>query len=112
MVTYGGMSGKGIELATPQLIFSDVRLVGYWHSRWMVRQHRYEQENQTSISQRSAMIDTLSKLVRDEDLKCPPAKVVRLEDLQDGLLWQEDQKSKGLSTQSPVKTKLIWDCSA
>ena len=112
MVTYGGMSGKGIELATPQLIFSDVRLVGYWHSRWMVRQHRYEQENQTSISQRSAMIDTLSKLVRDEDLKCPPAKVVRLEDLQDGLLWQEDQQSKGSSTQSPVKTKLIWDCSA
>ncbi len=111
MVTYGGMSGKGIEVPTPQLIFSDVRLVGYWHSRWMVRQQQYLQENQTAVSQRTAMINTLSKLVQEEDLKCPPTKVVRLEDLQEGLLWQEDQHSKDSSAQSPVRTKLIWDCS-
>ena len=113
MVTYGGMSGKGFDLATPQLIFSDVRAVGYWHSRWMVRQHEQEQrENHREVDARGAMVDTLSKLVLEEDLKCPPARVVRLEDLHEGLLWHDEKQSIDPSShQSPIRRKLVWDCS-
>ncbi len=104
LVTYGGMSGKGVDLPTPQLIFSDVRAVGYWHSRWMVREHQDDSGNR-----RAAMVDTLSMLVQEENLQCPPSKVFGLHDLQEGLLWHENQ-TKDLADQSPVRTKLIWNC--
>ncbi len=109
MVTYGGMSGKGVDLSTPQLIFSDVRAVGYWHSRWMVREHEQEIKD-TSLNRRGAMVDILSMLVQEEDLQCPPTKVFRLKDLQEGLLWQANQK-EDLAEKSPIRTKLVWDCS-
>jgi len=129
IVTYGGMSGKGIQFATPQLIFSDVRAVGYWHSRWMVREHEREQADrnrqvggQTNgripfsndpTNHRAAMVDLLSKLVKEEGLKCPSAHVVCLENLQEGLLWQENQsnfKDSNPSRRSPIREKLVWDC--
>jgi NADPH:quinone reductase-like Zn-dependent oxidoreductase len=139
MVTYGGMSGKGVDIATPQLIFNDVRAVGYWHSRWMVRQHEQEQQaerkrrqargetnnnksssnrdgcswNNKPYNRRAAMVDILSRLVQEEDLKCSPAHVVRMEDLQEGLLWQANQsdcQSSDPSHQSPIRKKLVWDC--
>lgn len=123
MVTYGGMSGKGVQVATPQLIFHDVRAAGYWHSRWMVRQHeqeRVERERQAHretngrirvppYNHRGAMVDILSRLVELEDLKCPPSHVVRLEDLQEGLLWQANQ-SDCESSEFPIRRKLVWDC--
>jgi len=129
MITYGGMSGKGVQVATPQLIFRDVCAVGYWHSRWMVREHKQERAERRRQAQgetdsrssnqnkpnnrRAAMVDLLSVLVKEENLKCPPAHVVRLEDLQDGLLWQENQSDRQYgdpSRQSPIRRKLIWDC--
>jgi NADPH:quinone reductase-like Zn-dependent oxidoreductase len=134
IVTYGGMSGKGVDVPTPQLIFNDVRAVGYWHSRWMVQQHEHEQaerkrrhargetnnskcsnssDRDKPYSRRAEMVDILSRLVQEEDLKCPPAHIVRLEDLQKGLLWQANQsdcQSSDPSHQSPIRKKLVWDC--
>lgn len=116
IVTYGGMSGKGIRVATPQLIFNDVRAVGYWHSRWMVRQHEREQQQQTAIGEtttrnrRAEMVNLLSKLVEEEHLKCPPAHIVRLENLQDGLLWQSEQSDDQSSDSFPIRKKMVWDC--
>jgi len=142
MVTYGGMSGKGVDVATPQLIFNDVRAVGYWHSRWMVRQHEQEQKQQAeqrkrrivrgetnnsksssnrdgcswnnkSYNRRDEVVEILSRLVQEEDLKCPPAHVVCMEDLEEGLLWQANQsncQSSDPSHQSPIRKKLVWDC--
>ena len=124
IVTYGGMSGKGIQFPTPQLIFSDVRAVGYWHSRWMVRQHEQEQAKRNreeggqrnekiATNRRAAMVHLLSKLVKEEGLKCPPAHVVRLENLQEGLLWHENQsnlKCSNSTRRTPIREKLVWDC--
>eukprot|EP00536_Pseudo-nitzschia_multiseries_P000687 jgi/Psemu1/282508/fgenesh1_pg.8_\ len=129
LVTYGGMSGDPVELATPQLLFGDLRAVGYWHSRWMVQQHRQQQQQQQQNQHKSSadrdprafMIETLSRLVLEDDLRCPPANVVRLSDLREGLHWQvqqqqqqQQQKSERGSaddSRSPVRTKLVWDCS-
>mmetsp|Transcript_4966 Transcript_4966/g.11030 ORF Transcript_4966/g.11030 Transcript_4966/m.11030 type:complete len:515 (+) Transcript_4966:72-1616(+) len=131
IVTYGGMSGGPVQVATPQLIFSDVRAVGYWHSRWMVRQHQQEREHRNNENKigdndaaslnktkngRASVVDTLSQLVLVEDLKCPPARVVRLKDLREGLLWQANQSDRSSidcddSSRPPIRGKLIWDCS-
>jgi len=134
MVTYGGMSGKGVQLGTPQLIFSDVQAVGYWHSRWMVRQYEQEQAERKQHARgqisgvdryksdprkkfsnhRIEMVNLLSRLVQEEDLKCPPAHTFRLENLQEGLLWQANQshnQSSDSPYQSQIRGKLVWDCS-
>ncbi|KAG7349462.1 alcohol dehydrogenase [Nitzschia inconspicua] len=95
MVTYGGMSGQGIQVGTPQLIFKDVRVVGYWHSRWMIRH---------DISEKQDMIDTLAKAVLDDQLTLPPVEVFSLRNVHKGLQWQSEQ------SQAVIRSKLVWDC--
>jgi mitochondrial enoyl-[acyl-carrier protein] reductase / trans-2-enoyl-CoA reductase len=69
MVTYGGMSGQGVQVGTPQLIFKDLRVVGYWHSRWMVL---------------------------DGVVSLPPVQVFPLRELQQGLKWQSTQSNSAI----------------
>jgi mitochondrial enoyl-[acyl-carrier protein] reductase / trans-2-enoyl-CoA reductase len=95
MVTYGGMSGQGVQVGTPQLIFKDLRVLGYWHSRWMI---------QHSVDEKQRMIDTLAKAVLDGVVTLPPVQVFSLRDLQQGLKWQSEQSN------SVVRSKLVWDC--
>jgi trans-2-enoyl-CoA reductase len=95
LVTYGGMSGEPVILATPQLIFKDVRAVGYWNSRWMV-QHTHEEKQK--------MIDELVRAVEENDVQCPPARVFPIyEDVQVALQWQSNQGTA-------IRSKLVWDC--
>jgi trans-2-enoyl-CoA reductase len=93
LVTYGGMSGEPVVAATPQLIFKDVRVRGYWHSRWMI------QESQES---KQEMMEILVKSVVDGDVKCPPVCVFPLQDVQGALYWQ--------TSQGAIREKLVWDC--
>lgn len=93
MVTYGGMSGKGVEVGTPQLIFKDVRVMGYWHSHWMMA---HSQED------KQYMVDALVKAVLEDGVECPPVQTFPLHNLQAGLHWQ--------SRQSAIRKKLVWDC--
>jgi NADPH:quinone reductase-like Zn-dependent oxidoreductase len=95
MVTYGGMSGKPVQVATPQLIFKDVKVAGYWHSRWMV---------QASQADKQQMIDTLANAVIEQEVKCPPSKVFKLHDVQMALHWQAQQSN------TAIRSKLVWDC--
>jgi trans-2-enoyl-CoA reductase len=95
LVTYGGMSGEPVVAATPQLIFKDVRVRGYWHSRWMTQQ---------SQASKQEMMDILAKAVVDGDVKCPPACVFPLHDVQGALHWQTSQG------QGAIREKLVWDC--
>jgi trans-2-enoyl-CoA reductase len=95
MVTYGGMSGEGIQVATPQLIFKDLQIKGYWHSRWMVNH---------SIEEKQDMIDSLAKSVLDGNVTCPPAKVFPLKDVKEALHWQSEQSN------SVIRSKLVFDC--
>jgi mitochondrial enoyl-[acyl-carrier protein] reductase / trans-2-enoyl-CoA reductase len=95
MVTYGGMSGQGVSVGTPQLIFQDLHVVGYWHSRWM-KQHPVHEKQQ--------MIDTLAKAVLDGLVTLPPVQVFPLQDFQQGLKWQSNQSN------ATIRSKLVWDC--
>jgi trans-2-enoyl-CoA reductase len=94
MVTYGGMSGEPVSVATPQLIFKDVRVMGYWHSRWMIQQ---------SHSAKEQMVDTLVHAVKDHHVECPPCQVFALHDVQAALHWQS-------SGQGAIRRKLVFDC--
>ena len=96
MVTYGGMSGKGIEVGTPQLIFKDLQLIGYWHSRWLMSNDRQSKQS---------MVDFLSDAVLNHDVVCPPVETFSLQDLQAALHWQSSQGS------AIIRKKLVWDCS-
>eukprot|EP00934_Nitzschia_sp_Nitz4_P005644 Nitzschia sp. Nitz4//scaffold11_size288233//65462//66652//NITZ4_ECR//-1//CDS//3329534245//5634//frame0 len=94
MVTYGGMSGKPVSVATPQLIFKDLKAVGYWHSRWMV-QH-------TPLTKQH-MVNDLVRAVQEEGVVCPPCETFALSDVRDALEWQANQGA--------IRKKLIFDCS-
>ncbi|KAL3915576.1 MAG: hypothetical protein SGILL_005586 [Bacillariaceae sp.] len=95
MVTYGGMSGKGIEVATPHLIFKDLKIAGYWHSRWMVNHN---------VNEKEKMIHTLVQAALDDKVDCPPLKVFPLEDVKAALKWQGEQSN------SVIRSKLVFDC--
>ena len=93
LVTYGGMSAQPVMLGTPQLIFKDIRAVGYWHSRWMIQQ---------SQEKKQEMVNILSKAVLDKSILCPPVEVFPLQSVEEALHWQSNQGS--------IRQKLIWDC--
>lgn len=93
MVTYGGMSMKPVTLATPQLIFKDLRAVGYWHSRWMV---------QNSLAARQELVDELTNAVLREHLLCPPVK--------DFPLSRADEAFTYNHYDSAIRRKIVFDC--
>lgn len=93
LVTYGGMSAQPVVVGTPQLIFKDIRAVGYWHSRWMLQQ---------SQEKKQEMMTILSKAVLEKYIFCPPAKVFSLQSVEEALHWQ--------SSQGSIRQKLVWNC--
>lgn len=42
LVTYGGMSRRSLKVSTSQLVFDDLRLRGFWQSRWLESTPREE----------------------------------------------------------------------
>ena len=94
MVTYGGMSMEPVVVATPQLIFKDLHVVGYWHSRWMVR---------NSQETRQQMIDELVGAVLQQQVESPPIEVFRLKEISKAL--------ESGANQGPVRKKIVFDCS-
>jgi mitochondrial enoyl-[acyl-carrier protein] reductase / trans-2-enoyl-CoA reductase len=95
MVTYGGMSGQGIQVGTPQLIFKDLRVLGYWHSRWMIQHLTPEKQE---------MVDALCQAMMKDEVILSPVKVFSLRDVQQGLQWQAGQSNQA------IRSKLVWDC--
>jgi trans-2-enoyl-CoA reductase len=95
MVTYGGMSMEPVVVATPQLIFKNLHVVGYWHSRWMVG---------NSQETRQQMIDELVGAVLQQQVESPPIEVFRLEEISKAL-------ESGANQKGPVRTKIVFDCS-
>jgi trans-2-enoyl-CoA reductase len=96
MVTYGGMSAKpSITVAAPQLIFKDFRILGYWHSRWMVR---------NSVPIKQTMINDLANAVANKGIAIPPCEVFALKDVAEALRWQASQDGG-------IRRKLVFDCS-
>jgi trans-2-enoyl-CoA reductase len=96
-VTYGGMSMKPITVPTPQLIFKDVRVRGYWHSRWMV-QHTHQKQK------KEKMINELVDLVLSHDLVCPMVEVFGLSQAPEALKGRPDQSIR------PLRRKVVFYC--
>ena len=99
-VTYGGMSRQPVTVSTPQLIFRDVQVRGYWHSRWCVQQFI----RQTNAQQN--MIDELVGYVLSGDLVCPPAQVFSLSQYKEAIEYDESQFS------AAIRKKIVFDCQA
>ena len=96
MVTYGGMSARpSVTVAAPQLIFKDYRILGYWHSRWMVNH---------PLPVKQTMIDNLLQCVSNKGVVVPPCEVFPLKDVVEALSWQASQGGG-------IRRKLVFDCS-
>ncbi|XP_077863205.1 enoyl-[acyl-carrier-protein] reductase, mitochondrial-like [Saccoglossus kowalevskii] len=72
MVTYGGMSRQPITLPTGLLIFNDIKVVGYWMSRWHDKNGKSEEAQ--------AMISELCDWSKKGKLKLPRHRMVPLMD--------------------------------
>ncbi|KAK6024354.1 oxidoreductase, zinc-binding dehydrogenase family protein [Ostertagia ostertagi] len=77
MVTYGGMSKMPLQatlfqIPTGPLIFKDIRLAGYWMSRW------YEQPGNTE--ERKKMYAELGGWIKSGEFRSPSFEKRRLED--------------------------------
>lgn len=97
-VTYGGMSKKPVTAATPQLIFKDLRLRGYWHSRWTVRQ---------SWQEKCDMVNELANLALNENgqqLQCPPVRVFHLSQFKEAIDCDASQSNE------VIRSKVVFDC--
>ncbi|KAI4457244.1 enoyl-[acyl-carrier-protein] reductase mitochondrial [Holotrichia oblita] len=77
IVTYGGMSREPVTVATSALIFKDIRIVGYWMTRW-------SNENAKSPA-RFNMYDELIDLMRNGKLRAPVFEFVRFDNFKNAL---------------------------
>lgn len=93
MVTYGGMAKKPVIVSTGQLIFKNIKYLGYWHSRWMT-QHTYEEKKE--------MMETLIDHLFERRIACPPFQEFSLANFQDALLFD--------SSQSGLRRKVVFKC--
>jgi mitochondrial enoyl-[acyl-carrier protein] reductase / trans-2-enoyl-CoA reductase len=95
MVTYGGLSMQPVTVGTPLLIFKDVKVRGYWHSRWMTR---------TFPKQKKQMVDELVNAVLDGGVQLPPFQVFPLSGVQEALKFETEQSAEA------VRRKIVFDC--
>ncbi len=75
LVTYGAMGRRPLSVGAGPLIFRDVRLAGFWMSRWYLH---------ADAAARSAMLDELVKMCAAGQLLPPPLQEFRFADQ-----WQE-----------------------
>ena len=87
MVTYGGMSMSPVEVTTSQFIFRDIRLAGYWHSRWMAEHSRKEKER---------LLNTIVDLALSTDLQPVPFVSFPLSKYREALYMQQQQNMEGI----------------
>ena len=71
-VTYGGMAKQPLSVPAGALIFNDVKLCGFWNSRWRSENHGSESA--------CSMWNYLTRLVRSGQLREPLHRLVPMED--------------------------------
>jgi trans-2-enoyl-CoA reductase len=95
-VTYGGMSMRPVSVATSHLIFKDIHVRGYWHSRWMLEQ----KQQGTKV----AMADELVDLYIEGKLRSPPVEVFSLSQVSEALQYASKQ------SEEKIRSKVVFDC--
>ena len=76
-VTYGGMSKQPLYVPVGPLIFNDVKLCGFWNSRWISENRGSESAN--------IMWDYLVNMLRSGHLREPLHRLVPMEDFTSAL---------------------------
>ena len=94
-VTYGGMSKKPVYVSASQLIFKDVKVHGYWQSRWIV---------QSSMKEKIDMANKLVNLFLEGKLNLPAVQVFGLSELKDALQFEAEQSREA------IRRKTVFDC--
>lgn len=94
-VTYGGLPRTPVTVASPQLIFKDVRMRGYWHSARMIEK---------TLDARTLMTNELVDLELDGQLQCPPVEVFPLGEILHGIDCATQQCKKA------IRSKIVFDC--
>ncbi|ODM94007.1 Trans-2-enoyl-CoA reductase, mitochondrial [Orchesella cincta] len=69
MVTYGGMSRQPVIIPTSHLIFNDIKIKGFWMTRW---------NGENSIESRSKMLNEIASLMSTTKFLPPEHKFVPL----------------------------------
>ncbi|CAJ0605456.1 unnamed protein product [Cylicocyclus nassatus] len=77
MVTYGGMSKQPLQVPTGPLIFKDIRLVGFWMSRWY--------EDQKNLEERKRMNADLTSWIKSGEFRPPTFEKRNLEHYKEAL---------------------------
>ncbi len=77
LVTFGGMTGEPVRFPTRNLIFDDVRLRGFWVTRWL---------REAPSREVDAMYDELFELIREGVLCAPVAAMYSLDRYSDALV--------------------------
>ena len=72
MVTYGGMSKQPLMIPAGPLIFSDVKVRGFWVTQWT-------KDNFNSVENKK-MKNYLADMIREGEMKSPFHKVVKITD--------------------------------
>ncbi|CAK5035442.1 unnamed protein product [Meloidogyne enterolobii] len=94
MVTYGGMSQNPVNVTTSSLIFSNIKSVGFWMSRWYgMRQN---------IEERKNMYKELIGWYKNGELTLPKYQRKNLEEYKDAI----NQSTQ--SDSSSIKSKQIF----
>ncbi|XP_078503083.1 enoyl-[acyl-carrier-protein] reductase, mitochondrial-like [Lissotriton helveticus] len=73
MVTYGAMARKPMQLPAKHLIFDDIKIRGFWMTRW-------KKENKKDLRKFNTMVSLLSEMVRKGKLTAPICTPVPLHD--------------------------------
>ena len=95
MITYGGMSKKPITVGAGQLIFQDVHISGYWHSRWVV--------NDSSLEERMKIMEYIAHGLLYGSIVDVRKRVFFLSEFEDALEY-------GRSCCGPIREKVILKC--
>jgi mitochondrial enoyl-[acyl-carrier protein] reductase / trans-2-enoyl-CoA reductase len=94
-ITYGGLSKQPVSVSTPQLIFSNCTLRGYWHSLWMIQHSR---------NTRKMFCNDLVDHVIAGRLDCPAAEVFEMSDFRAAFEYQNKQSHRS------IRRKVVFDC--
>lgn len=78
LVTYGGMSKQPVIVPTGVLIFKEIKLAGYWMTKWSI-EHR-------NSSEKDAMYKELFELCKQHKLQAPPCQLVPIADFKDAII--------------------------
>lgn len=103
LVTYGAMSKQALPVPAAPLIFKDVSVCGYWHSRWMVANRR-SPLSAGGVCPRQQMLDELANAVLHGGLALPPVHAVDLSETSNGVQGVFEQVPT-----KPLRAKLVWN---